>query len=40
MVQPFCKPEEEWPQAEVGELSEDNLEVKNDKPKYIHLANF
>ena len=28
----LLKPEEEWPQAEVGEQSEDNLEVKNENP--------
>ena len=28
----LLKPEEEWPQAEVGELSEGNLEVKNERP--------
>ena len=28
----MLKPEEEWPQAEVGEPSEDNLEVNNEKP--------
>ena len=34
----MLKPEEEWLQAEVGELSADNLEVKNEKPTFTLLT--
>ena len=34
----LSEPEEEWPQADFGELPEDDLEVKNEKPIFTLTA--